>query len=63
MKPAPNPEEHLPISELLASGFDLEALREKINLSIAKAKVRLLTKDEQEKLANRSIGGFEDLIE
>lgn len=63
MKHAHRPEESKIVSELLASGFDLEALREKINLSVAKAKVRLLTKEEQEKLANRSIGDFENQIE
>lgn len=63
MKPTHRPEESRLVSELLASGFDLEALREKINLSVAKAKARLLTKEEQEKLANRSIGDFENQIE
>lgn len=52
----------LSASDLFASGFDLCALRKRINLSTAKAKFKALPKAEQEKRANEAIKTIKELI-
>lgn len=59
--PQPSPE-RFTASDLFASGFDLGALRKRINLSIAKAKFKALPKAEQEKLAKQAIETINQLI-
>ncbi len=53
----------LSASDLFASGFDLGALRKRINSSIAKAKFKALPKAEREKRANKAIETIKQLIQ
>ena len=56
------PFEPLPASDLFASGFDLGALRKRINSSIAKAKFNALPKAEREKRATEALKTITQLI-
>lgn len=52
----------LPPVPLFTSGFDLGALRKRINLSIAKAKFKALPKAKQENRAKQAIETINQLI-
>jgi len=49
-------------SDLFASGFGLDALRKRINLSVAKAKFKALPKAERENRAKQAIKTINRLI-
>lgn len=52
----------LSASDLFASGFDLGALRKRINSSIAKAKFKGLPKAEREKRSTEALKTINQLI-
>ena len=52
----------LSASDLFASGFDLGALRKRINSSIAQAKFKAVPKAERERRANEAIKIINQLI-
>lgn len=62
MKNTTDSPERFTASDLFASGFDLGALRKRINIGIAKAKFKALPKAEQEKRATEAIKTISKLI-
>ena len=54
--------ERFTASDLFASGFDLGALRKRINSGMAKAKFKSLPKAEQERRAKQAIETINHLI-